>query len=385
MKFENGDIINAGKLALRQIEISEKNNYNDFNALGNRLLGDIKFKESAYTEALKYYNNASEILNKFGEKQINFTILKRKADVYEKTGNLEMVNSLYRELYDTHVEHLEKNIQLKIEQIDVEYETEKIRNEIEIEKEINLKLSKALQEVNELNSELKILHIEKNNLMNIVAHDLKNPIQSILSSAKLINSNKKETDLVDELIDNIKGQSKRMVNLINSLLDYRAIESGIIKLNITEFYVKDIYSKLEKNNQVLAINKEISILSENIYEYDIIKTDFDLLYQVFENLLTNSIKFSPKKSNIYLSYKNSDNSHIFVIKDEGPGFTEEDKDKLYSNFAKLSAKPTGNEHSTGLGLSIVKKLCDILGAKIELDSQTDKGAKFIIKIPIDNC
>ncbi len=385
MNFDKGNTAEALKLTLRQIDVSEKNNYHEFNALGYRLLGDIKFKDSAYEEALEYYDRAADILDKIGEIQVKFSIIKRKIDSYEKLGNLEMVNSLYKHLYSSHTEHLEKNVQLKIEQIDFEFETEKIRCEIDKEKEINLKLSKALGEVNELNCKLKKLHEEKNNLLSIVAHDLRNPIQSILSSTKLINSSKNETDLVDELVDNIKEQSKRMVNLINSLIDYKAIESGIIKLNISEFFINDIFLKLEKNNYVLAINKEIIIHNENLLQYEVIKTDFDILYRVLENLLTNSIKFSPKGSNIYLRSIKTSDSFIFEIEDQGPGFTENDRKKLYSNFAKLSAKPTGNEHSTGLGLSIVKKLCNILGAEIKLDSEPDKGAKFIIKIKMNNC
>ena len=103
-----------------------------------------------------------------------------------------------------------------------------------------------------------------------------------------------------------------------------------------------------------------------------------MFYQVLENLLSNSIKFSPQGSKIYLRCNRNTDVTVFEIEDEGPGFSEDDKKKIYSNFAKLSSKPTGNEHTTGLGLSIVKKLCEILKAEIQLNSEKDKGSKFII-------
>jgi signal transduction histidine kinase len=77
-----------------------------------------------------------------------------------------------------------------------------------------------------------------------------------------------------------------------------------------------------------------------------------------------------------------DNNFIISVKDEGPGFTEEDKVKLFAKFVKLSARPTGGENSTGLGLSIVKKLTELIGADIRVDSIYGQGAEFIIRFPI---
>ncbi len=380
MEFSKNNFTEVRRLALLQIDISNRNNYYDFEALGLRMLGDMAFKETEYHEALNYYNIAISILDKSGEKQIRFSITKRIIDIYEITGDKDRANIFYKWLYENHINHLEKNIQLKIEQIDVEFETENIRKEIGKEKEINHKLSAALDKVTALNNSLKILHEEKNSLMGIVAHDLRNPIQSILSSTRLMNSNMDKAEYVDELIDNIKEQSKRMISLIKRMLNYHTIEDGKIKLNVTGFSTKDISSKLTDTLGINALNKKIKIIDESSSQKFFIKTDFELLFQVLENLLTNAIKFSPAGKNIYLRFAKSDGFFTVEIQDEGPGFTKADKEKLYSNFAKLSARPTGNEESTGLGLSIIKKLCDILGAEIQLESEPDKGAKFTITL-----
>ncbi|MEO8512140.1 MAG: tetratricopeptide repeat protein [Ignavibacteria bacterium] len=381
MKFDDENFEEAEKMALRQIEICAKNNYFDFEALGLRLLGNISFKNEKYEDALRYYEKAIKVIGEAGDRTIKFSICKYIIDTYEKMGNNEnMMISLYSELYKDHVKHLQNDIHVKIEQIDLDNETELIWQEVEKEKENNLNMVKTLERVNTLNFELKQLHEEKNNLMEILAHDLKNPLQSILSSVKLMNSHDEDKTFRHELSGNIKEQSKRMFTLIKRLLDYRAIESGSICIKFTEFNSHDISEKLIRDIRISAVKKGINIIDECSSKELVIKSDMGLLYQILENLLTNAVKFSPPGSNVYLRCKSADKDIIFEIEDEGPGFTENDKKKLYSNFSKLSAQPTANEHSTGLGLSIVKKLCELLNADIRLDSGVNKGAKFIITL-----
>lgn len=380
IKFDEGNYEEAEKISIRQIEICHKNNYYDFEALGLRQMGKLRFNSGNYTEALEYFQKTLKLVNSTGDRTIKFAAMKDIIDTYEKTGNKDKIVELYPALYKEHVFHLENDIQLKIGQLDIENEAEAIKKEVEKEKENNLKLKKALWDVHALNDELNIIHEEKNNLMGILAHDLKNPLQSILSSIRLMQSEKEDKEFRDEMAKNIKQQSARMLNLINRLLDYRAIESGSIPLNITAFISSELSAKLIKNASIQAVKKDIEIINECSCGEKKIKTDIDLFYQVLENLLSNSIKFSSPGSRIYLRCFQNESNAVFEIEDEGPGFSDNDKEKLYSNFAKLSAKPTDNEHSTGLGLSIVKKLCDLLGAEIELHSKLNKGSKFIIKL-----
>ncbi len=380
MKFDDGYFDEAEMMALRQIEICRKNNFYDFEGLGLRLIGKIRYKNEKFEEALEYYNKAIAVLNSVGDRTIKFAISENIIDTYEKMGDRENMINLYSGLYKDHVKHLQNDVQVKIEQIDLENETEMIKQEVEKQRENNLKLSKALIEVNTLNVELKLLHEEKNNLMGILAHDLKNPLQSIISSVKLMNSNDDDRTFRYEMSANITEQSKRMFSLIKRLLDYRVIENGKIELNVTQFNSNDILEKLVKNIRNSAVNKGINIIKECSCNGLLIRSDFELLYQVIENLLSNAVKFSSPGANVYLLCACSGNKKIFVVKDEGPGFTEDDKTKLYSNFSKLSARPTANEHTTGLGLSIVKKLCELLDAEIKLESEENKGAKFTITI-----
>jgi signal transduction histidine kinase len=113
--------------------------------------------------------------------------------------------------------------------------------------------------------------------------------------------------------------------------------------------------------------------------------------QVVENLLSNAIKFSPKNSGVTVAIERENENRaaeahpciVITVADEGPGLSDEDKTKLFGKFARLSAQPTGGEHSTGLGLSIVKKLVEAMRGDIRCESELGKGARFIVRLPAD--
>jgi signal transduction histidine kinase len=129
--------------------------------------------------------------------------------------------------------------------------------------------------------------------------------------------------------------------------------------------------------------------------YPLIETDTQLFHEILDNLLSNAVKYSPHGKNIWLGVLEGAASirtdpptepHVVIaVRDEGPGLSEQDKKQLFGKFARLSAKPTGGEHSTGLGLSIVKKLAHILGGDVWCESERDAGvagATFFVRIPL---
>jgi signal transduction histidine kinase len=112
-----------------------------------------------------------------------------------------------------------------------------------------------------------------------------------------------------------------------------------------------------------------------------IHTDKEILYEILQNLFSNAIKFSPRGKSITLKSITENDRLKYEITDEGPGFTDSDKQKMFTKFSRLSAKPTGDEHSTGLGLSIVKRLCELIGGDVVLESLENKGSKFVVSLP----
>jgi signal transduction histidine kinase len=103
--------------------------------------------------------------------------------------------------------------------------------------------------------------------------------------------------------------------------------------------------------------------------------------QVLDNLISNAVKYSPLGKRILVRVVNTDRAVRIEIQDEGPGLSEDDKSKLFGKFARLSARPTGGEYSTGLGLSIVKKMVEAMNGKVWCESELGKGATFIVELP----
>ena len=124
-----------------------------------------------------------------------------------------------------------------------------------------------------------------------------------------------------------------------------------------------------------GIRIDVSTSDHTVY------TDADYLARIVDNLVSNAIKFSANDSTVSVSADVSGGKFQIRVKDNGPGFSEDDKRKLFQKFTKLSARPTGGESSNGLGLAIVKTLVDRLEGEITLHSQLKQGSEFIITFP----
>lgn len=243
-------------------------------------------------------------------------------------------------------------------------------------KETNENLQKAYLQVLELNE-------EKNEFLGIAAHDLKNPLGAIKGYGDIILDEKdiKRSD-IENFVGQIVDSSKRMFSIITSLLDVNKLEEGHVKVNISDVKIGKVLDEVIHENSENASKKEIKLNIQVPEKVMIFQSDSIILSQIIDNILSNAIKFSQPGKEIHISLEEFDNKIVIKIKDQGPGFTEKDKKKLFGKFAKLSARPTGGEHSTGLGLSIVKKLVEILGGSITVESEEGNGAEFILEFNI---
>ena len=109
--------------------------------------------------------------------------------------------------------------------------------------------------------------------------------------------------------------------------------------------------------------------------------DVSALDQILGNLVSNALKFSPPDKQLFVSIRSANHHAECIIRDEGPGFTAEDKTRMFRRYGRLSARPTGGEPSTGLGLSIVRKLVQAMDGELLCDSVTGSGATFTVRLP----
>ncbi len=255
---------------------------------------------------------------------------------------------------------------------------EKIQEQKEKLTQANQNISRQKEEIEASNKKLQDLNQEKSNIIGIVAHDLKNPLTSALTMATIL---KNESNNLNEdqqhCIEIIEKSVNRMNDMISRLLDIKKIEDKIIKLKLEKVNLERIIQDVNKNllNEIHRKKIHLSVIAEELYA----KVDPDYAVQVFENLLSNAIKFSPPEKSVTVKLiKNNGKARAEII-DEGPGLTEDDMKKVFGKFQRLSARPTGGEQSTGLGLSIVKKYVEAMQGKVWCESEHGKGANFIVE------
>jgi signal transduction histidine kinase len=262
----------------------------------------------------------------------------------------------------------------------------------------NVALQDALSKLEELNQ-------EKNELIGIVAHDLKNPLSAIRLTVEALMTDVSPEERM-HFLRLIQDSSERALELITNLLNIEVLDKGghVLILEPTDAHM--IIADLVTQYRVPAAVKAITIEWHQEQTLTVL-AESQAFRQVIDNLLSNAVKYSPHGKTVWVEVKTLDvsellhcipsnyaalieeqQSHIsspswllISIRDEGAGFTEEDKQRIFGKFARLSAKPTGGESSTGLGLSIAKRYVEAMNGQIWLESECGKGTTFFVAFP----
>ncbi len=238
-------------------------------------------------------------------------------------------------------------------------------------------IEKQKQQLQMQNIELKKLNLEKNYLIDVVAHDLRNPLTSNRCAIEMMQG-EMETLSVDqqEYIKLMNSSVNRMSDIINKILDNQVIEKKEVKLETARHDLSAILKEVHQHFKEVANRKKISIIliTESLHA----EVDKSYTAQIFENLISNAVKFSPQGANIYIKLFEYKGFIRFEVRDEGPGIAPRDMKILFTRYQKLSAQPTGGEKSTGLGLSIVKKYVEAMKGEVWCESKPGDGATFIV-------
>lgn len=250
-------------------------------------------------------------------------------------------------------------------------------------RERTLDLARKNQELSDLNDQLVKLNQDKNEFLGIAAHDLKNPLSAIKGLAEEIQEayDEMEREEVIEYAGKIHTASQKMFALITNLLDVNAIESGKMNVSISEVDLLPVISGVAVHYARQAQVKGIVLDFIHAEEQYMAYVDESTAHQILDNLVSNAVKYSPPGKRICVRILYGDNKIRCEVEDQGPGLDEEDRKKLFGKFNRLSAKPTGGEHSTGLGLFIVKKLVEAMHGEVWCESEPGKGAIFVVEFP----
>lgn len=218
------------------------------------------------------------------------------------------------------------------------------------------------------------------NLMNITLHEIKNPLASIkLANDILIHKAEKRQDMTVM----IKSSVHRIQAKLNELLKQSEKEDKDLVLAIERVNLHELFLKLVSNFELLANRKNQKIRLDYPEDLPAIYADKAKISDVLHNLVSNAIKYSYNQTTISLSARENNGYVKIEVRDEGQGLNQEDMDKLFKKFAKLSSKPTGKETSNGLGLSITKSFVELHKGSIQaLSDGKDKGTTFVVSLPI---
>lgn len=236
----------------------------------------------------------------------------------------------------------------------------------------------------EQTTELRRLVDEKDYIIRILAHDLRSPLNNIRSLVQLHEvdtnaSRKKETiNRINHTVTNAKV-------LVDKVLEMDASEQRDMHIHLEEINLNDISVFISENLRDVAQKKDITLVIESNASDAVIKADRSYLSLIFENLVSNSIKFSEPGKEVIIRTFTQENKLIVEVEDRGPGINKEEENLLFGKFSKLSNKPTAGESSTGLGLSLVKRYTNLLNGEVAYKGPSKSGgAIFVVELPLAN-
>src|SRR6202046_5142414 len=224
----------------------------------------------------------------------------------------------------------------------------------------------------------------KNEILGTVAHDLKNPLSVILGRTEMLTeliAAGSSRDNVTSQVEHIRDATKRLTSMVDHLISDAMADAFDITIRREPVDIAALVGEVAEANQPLAVNKQQSITvsaSPNLTT----TCDADRIREAIDNLISNAIKYSPIGGKISVQVGQDSKMTAIRVVDEGAGLSPEDLGRLFGRFQRLSAKPTGGESSTGLGLSIVKRIIDMHGGEVTANSAgPGQGSTFTITLP----
>ncbi len=232
------------------------------------------------------------------------------------------------------------------------------------------------------NERLEDLNREKDGLVGIVAHDLKSPMNKALALSELLQI---QGPLNEDQLRSVSMMGKVASagnDLIRDLLDLNAIEHPDTDLRPEHVDLAALLHELEVGYEGEARRKDLRMHFQIAADLPSLRCDRKSLVRVMDNLISNAMKFSPRGLAIHVKAYAGQNGELSLeVADEGPGISPSDQEKMFKKFQRLTARPTGGENSTGLGLAITQALVHKLGGEIDLHSKLGAGARFVVKLP----
>jgi PAS domain S-box-containing protein len=253
------------------------------------------------------------------------------------------------------------------------------------------KVQEATAELAEQNELLRRQHIAleqasalKSQFLANMSHEFRTPLNAILGYTHMLLNNVtgQVTDPQRKSLSRIDSNARHLLALINDILDITRIEAGRMPLNATTFGIGELFDEVQSELEPIIKRSNLAVMAKVRGVVPSLRSDRQKVKQIVLNLLSNALKFTPAGSvTMTASYDGRVRQVAIAVKDTGVGIPPEDQVKVFEDFRQLDSSPARGYGGTGLGLSICRRLAQILGGTIELDSSPGAGSTFILRLP----
>ena len=248
-----------------------------------------------------------------------------------------------------------------------------------------IKLNKQLEENKKLSEEIIDKEKIKNNYFVNLSHELRTPINIIVSTVQLINTFTKDKVLsqekTNEYMNIISKSCDNLLKIIGDIIDSSKIETGEYKINKEDNDIVYLVEETALNMSKFIEKKGISLLIDPDMEEKIISCDSTEIERCIINLLGNAVKFTPEGGEIRVYIKEIKKYIEISVEDTGIGISEEDQDFIFKRFSQVEGTGATRASSSGIGLTLVKSIAELHGGYVRLESELNKGSIFTIGLP----
>ncbi len=246
-------------------------------------------------------------------------------------------------------------------------------------------LEDTVHELAAMNGRLREILRDRNRLLGVAAHDLRNPLTTIvaLADALLIGGRPTMGQSERDGLETVIESSLYMRDLVDDLLAFSSLDAGSLKLDPAEVDLRQLVASAGRQLEPIAHGKSVQLTVEVPDAPLTARVDAAKVRQVVHNLVGNAIKFTPPHAAVRLALTLEDDACCLRVTDEGPGLSDEEADRIFLPFERGESSPTSGESSTGLGLAIVQRIVDGHGGRIEVRSTPGQGATFEVCLPVE--
>lgn len=227
-------------------------------------------------------------------------------------------------------------------------------------------------------SELQAAQNMKDRLFRIASHDLRAPLANMRLVQTLLRDYIADQPEALEILEMLNVTVDKMRSIVEDFLDMAAFQGGNIEIRMQSVPVAPIVNAVVAQYSMTAFKKNIALVTDDLP--GIVQADPPKLEQVLNNLVSNALKYSPSDTTVTITSAQHDDRVRIMIADQGPGIPEDERDRLFKEFSKLSTRPTGNEASSGLGLWIVKQIITLQGGTVGVDNPPEGGSIFWVEL-----